>query len=564
MRQPRTLARRGGAALSWPFVLAALGPATAGCERCSREEPLVEVRPAKAPARPTELAAEFVIADSPAHYRALRALFGAPASLLPAGPELALSTLLGLDALSAGSFDLSRPVVGGVLFAESGTAELFTAIPITHGSEFVARLTSGSAARYRLESKGGASLLIPVESGQRTFAVIGDSLLVGPRSGFERVGPYLGRNLQLRPASGPPRLDLTPAALSGVVRRAWQLRRRELAALAQQTQRQHGRPADFADPEAVLGAADAWIESLVSRFAAASAAELVLRPGDDHLRLEGRLSFDASQPESGPGVEETSLAGLPAATRVAFSSRRAMVPAGPPAAAAFLRALFGARLTADQALAIERVFSAIEASRGDSQQIVWQKDGSLLWSGDVRDAAALRRGFDELFSSLVRSPWVEPIAEFLGTPRLIKERGRVGGSTVIADRFRLLFQSAKAPAAAGAPKARQEPFELEALVWVEPERFLVTLGRDADPALAAALAAHSGAGTLASVPAWARALGRVDRAASWVLVADAAALGAGALAPVVASGVMRQHALELRVDGSAAALESLTRWGLLP
>ena len=124
MWQSRTLARRGGAALSWSLVFSALGLATAGCERCSREGPLVVVRPPPPPARPAELAAEFVIADSPALFRALRPLFGAPASLLPAGPELALSTLLGLDALSAGSFDLSRPVVGGVLLSEPGTAEV--------------------------------------------------------------------------------------------------------------------------------------------------------------------------------------------------------------------------------------------------------------------------------------------------------------------------------------------------------------------------------------------------------------------------------------------------------
>jgi hypothetical protein len=564
MWQSRTLARRGGAALSWPLLLAALGLATAGCERCSREEHLVAVHLPAPPARPAELAAEFVIADSPAHYRSLRALFGAPASLLPAGPELALSTLLGLDALTAGSFDLSRPVAGGILFSEPGTPEVVTAIPITHGSEFVARLTSGSAARYRLESKGGVSLLIPVESGQRTFAVIGDALLIGPRSAVERAGPYLGRNLLLRPASGPPRLELTPPALSSAVRHAWQLRRRELAGLAQQTQRRHGRPADFADPEAVLGAADAWIESLVSRFAEANAAELVLHPAEDHLRLDGRLSFDGGQRQSAPGVEQKSLAGLPAATRVAFSSRRAAAPAGPSAPAAFIRALFGARLTADQASALERVISGIEDSRGDNQQIVWLQDWSLLWTGDVRDAAALKRGFDELFSSLVRSPWVEPIAEFLGTPRLLKERARVGGTTEVAERFRLLFRPAKARAAAGAATAHREHFELEALVWVGPERFLVSLGRDADPAMAAALAARSGAGTLASIPAWARALGRVERAASWVLVADAGALGAGALAPLVVSGVASQHALELRIDTSAAALESLTRWGLLP
>jgi hypothetical protein len=564
MWQSRTLARRGGAALGWPLVLAALGLATAGCERCAREEPPVAVRPPPPPARPTELAAEFVIADPAAHYRALRLLFGAPASLLPAGPELALSTLLGLDALAAGSFDLSRPVVGGVLFAEAGTADLVTAIPLTHGSEFVARLTSGSAARYRLESKGGASLLIPVESGQRTFAVIGDALLIGQRSGLERAGPYLGRNLLLRPASGPPRLELTPSALSGVVRGAWQQRRRELAALAQQAQRRHGRPADFADPEAVLGAADTWIESLVSRFADANAAQLLLRPGDAHLQLDAQLRFDANQPESGAGVEPKSLAGLPATTRLAFSSRRAAVPAGPPAPAAFLRALFGPRLTPDQASALERVFSGIEASRGDSQQIVWLEDWSLLWAGDVRDAAALKRGFDELFSSIVRSPWVEPLAEFLGRPRLIKERVRVGGSSAVADRFRLFFQPARARATAGTAAARSEPLELEAVVLIEPERFLVGLGRDADPALAAGLAARSGAGTLAAIPAWARALGRVERAASWVLVADAGVLGAGAVAPLVVSGVSSEHAFALRIDSSAAALESLTRWGLLP
>jgi hypothetical protein len=564
MWQSRTLVRRGGAALSWPLVFSALGLATSGCERCSREEPLVQVRPPPPPARPAELAAEFVIADSPTHFRALRPLFGAPASLLPAGPELALSTLLGLDALSAGSFELSRPVVGGVLLSAPGAAELVTAFPITHGREFVARLTSGPAASHRLESKGDSSFLIPVDPGQRTFAVIGDSLLVGPRSGLERVGPYLGRNLLLRPASGPPRLDLTPAALSDAARRAWQQRRRELAALAQQTQRSRGRPADFADPEAVLGALDTWIESLISRFAAAKAAEVLLRPGDDHLRLDGRLSFDASQPASGPGVEEKSLSGLPATTRIAFSSRRTAVPEGPPAPAAFLRALFGARLTTDQALALERVFSGIEASRGDNQQIVWLFDWSLLWMGDVRDAAALKRGFDELFSSLVRSPWVEPLAEFFGMPRLIKERVRIGGATAVADRFRLLFQSAKAPAAAGTPAARSEPFELEALVWVEPERFVVSLGRDADPALAAALAARSSAGTLAAIPAFARALGRVDRRASWVLVADAGRPFAGAPSPLVASGVTSEHAFELRVDTSAGALESLTRWGLLP
>jgi hypothetical protein len=162
-----------------------------------------------------------------------------------------------------------------------------------------------------------------------------------------------------------------------------------------------------------------------------------------------------------------------------------------------------------------------------------------------------------VFAALVREPWSAHLARLLGRPRLVKESARIEGAKGTAERYRLRFE----PRSAGMPAPLPE---LEALVWVEADRFLVAVGRDADAPLAAALAARAGGESLAAIPEFARALAGVEPEADFAVVGNAAALASSGPAPVVASAMTTTAGLALRLDVSSRAVESLTRWGLLP
>ena len=554
MSRSRRLGQR-----SWVAAVAAFALLCAGCERCSREEAALAPAPAPAPPRPPAVLAEFVVPEPALAYRALRPLFGAPAALLPSGPEIALSLALGLDATAAGSFDLSRPFAGTVALPDSGGAEVVAAVPLALGSEFVARLSTGPSASHRVQPRPPLLLLIPRADKQPSLAVIDDALLIGSRAGLERSGSYLARGLLRKPVSGAPRAELLPQTLAPAARRYWKERRSQLSALAEQSQQRHGRPADFAEPAAVLASADLVVETLLTRLEAARSAEIVLAPGTDQLTISARLRSSDAVTGAPPALGPELLSALPAQTLAAFASVRGERPRSAPAASGFLRALLGARLEGEGSRAFENALEALDAvdsARGERQVIACLRGWSLVWAGDVADRAAMASAFDRLFSALARTTRAGATTGPLGSVRLTKERAVLPESKSPAERYRFRFQQVGSKVSSVS--------ELEVLVWIEGDQFVVTLGRDADPALALVRAARAGTAALGSSRAFGPALTRLLPSAGWVLLADAGLLTGAAPAAVLASAASTDEFSELRVELSSAALEGLARWGLSP
>ena len=543
----------------WAASLLGAAVALSACKGGRHDEPGAKAAPEPLPARPSALVAEWALADAGATWRAVHPLLGAPGRLIPVGPELALGALLELGPLTAGAFDFGRPVVGGLVEAEPGSLEALAVVPLTSGPELVARLSTGTAAAFRAVRAGKVVFLEPArnESRGRALAVIDDALVIGPRSAIERSGLYLVRVTARAPATGS-KLAARPAPLAALVRRGYAERRSELAARAERAQAEHGRPADFADPKAALAALDALVEPMFRALDAARSAELELVPGGDRLGLWLRLPADEKAmpaPAAAPAPALRAFAELPAAASVAFGSRRNLGAADGSAASATLRALFGARLTEPRAKELQGVFAALDAGLGERFTLSFLGDLTLSLTSDVRDEKQLREGVSKLLGSFVEAPWAEPIASLFGKPRLVRAPARLGA--LPAERVRYAF-----PIKPGAPKQARE---IEVLYWFEPGRFQLVIGPDADPAAAALLAARAGQAALVGRPEFLALMSGPVAALDTVLAADAR-MFSGVAEPgwLVAGARSGPEGFELGLEASAPAVESLTRWGLLP
>jgi hypothetical protein len=541
----------------WAASLLGAAVALSACKGSKHDEPGAKAAPEPLPVRPSALVAEWALADAGATWRAVHPLLGAPGRLIPVGPELALGALLDLGPLTAGAFDFGRPVVGGLVAAEPGSLEALAVVPLTSGPELVARLSTGTAAAFRAVPAGKVMFLEPArnDSGGRALGVIDDALLIGPRSAIERSGLYLVRVTARAPATGS-KLAAQPAPLAAFVRRGYAERRSELAARAERAQAEHGRPADFADPKAALAALDALVEPMFRALDAARSAELELVPGTDRLGLWLRLpAGEKAMPAPAAAPALRALAELPAAASVVLSSRRNLGAADESAASATLRALFGARLTEPRAKELQGVFAALDAGLGERFTLSFFGDLTLSLTSDVRDEKQLREGVSKLLGSFVESPWAEPIASLFGKPRLVRAPARLGA--LRAERVRYAF-----PTKPGAPKQARE---IEVLYWFEPGRFQLVIGPDADPAAAALLAARTGQAAFAGRPEFLALMSGPVAALDTVLAADARMVsGVAEPAWLVAGARSGREGFELGLEASAPAVESLTRWGLLP
>ncbi len=536
-----------------------LGAALAfgACKSAKHDEPPAKARPAPLPSRPSALVAEWTLADVGSTWRAVHPLLGAPGRLIPVGPELAFGALLELGPLTAGAFELSRPVAGGLVLSQTGAVEALAVLPLTSGPELVARLSTGSSAGFRAVRAGNVVFLEPApgKPPERALAVIDDALLVGPRSAVEQSGAYLVRVTARAKASGS-KLAARPALLASFLRRSYAERRAELARLAERAQAERGRPADFADPKAALAGLDALVEPMFRALDVARTAELELIPGSDRLGLWlGLPSGAAALPVPTPApTPPRALAELPDAASVVLSVGRKL-DASEPAASATLRALFGARLTEPRATELAGMFRAIDAGLGQRFTLAWLGELSLSFTSDVRDEKQLRDGLAKLLGSLVEAPWAEPIASLFGKPRLVRAPARVGA--LPAERVRYLFS----PKPGAAKPAR----EIEVLYWFEPGRFQLVLGPDADRAAAALLAARNGGASLGGRPELTGLLSGPVGALDTLLALDVRSFsGKGEPAWLVAGARSRPEGFALGLEVSAPAVESLTRWALLP
>jgi len=550
-----------GAALGAVLFLASTAQLSlAGCRR-KTSAPL-PAAVSSAPTRPREVLAELVLAEPRALWPRLTEVLGPVGRGLPQAPELALAAFLGVPALSANSFDFRSPLVMSWVAADA--PGLVIGVHLESGPELVAKLTTGVAPTHRVERRGPLSLVFSLaDAGRFAFAICGDSVLVGPRTTVERVGEYVARGLAPKAQARAPISLYAPGealrAFGGpALRAAWTARRAELLAALTREQVQRGRPADFAEPQALLAWLDEWMQMLIAVVESARELRGDLSVAGESVALELELEPEpagAGQAfaQSLQGGDAAALGALPAETAVGVLLRRGA--SEPPNRTTLARALFGSRPSERDQLSLERAFSDIDAGRGDVQAFALLADLSVVWRGGVNDATRLRAGIAALLPLLTRKPWSEALTAAFGRPTLVQQPvENMDDATLQRTRLSL------AKAGVAAPKT----YELASLV--SARRFVMTFSSAGTSLLDRALAAEVGGAGLAGQPSLAPLI--ADRHdVSYAAVADFSRLGLAAPGSPAALGAdfgARDGALCLSLRADAAALRALLSRGFAP
>jgi hypothetical protein len=550
MNLVRGFGRRNERARAALAVLVSLSSASAGLLGGCRKSapPAPQTQAAATPARPEEVVAELLLPKPQELWPRLRALAGPLGAAMPSAPELAVAAVVGVPALAAGSFDLRSPVVGAWVLGDA--AGMVVGVHVESGPELIAKVASGSNPTHRVERRGAISYLSRASGGGFAFAVCSDTVLIGPERAVERVGEYLARAAFPKARSeGPLVIDSSgsmKAWLVPALRNAWSARRAELGAALGRERALHGRPADFADPEAVLTALDALVQGGVAFVESTRDAHAELELPDGQMMFSLRVTPEANgaaarivasmRPGSTALMRE-----LPRQTAVALLHRRPAdsTPAGP-----FARALFGARLSDADAAALSGSLEDLAAGRGNVEAVALTSDLGLVWQGDVHDANRLRAGMKSLLPLLTRPPFAAALGASVGRPSIERRASRSAGGR--SEERSVIRLSTPGP-------AKAKTFDL--MTQIDERRFTVSLSRAGSEPERAATGLD---------PAPAALLDAVGDVA-WFALADLGKLGLaepGAAALVSADVSARDGALVVSLRATDAGLRALAARGL--
>jgi hypothetical protein len=191
-------------------------------------------------------------------------------------------------------------------------------------------------------------------------------------------------------------------------------------------------------------------------------------------------------------------------------------------------------------------------------------DLSLVWRGEVKDAALMRQGLAKLVPWFTRPSVVGPVTALLGRPTVSQSTESVPGSAVPAQRA--VFRVA---AAALAGKKTAAPRQFEVLSLVEPKRFVLAAGSGSGAPLGLSLSAERGEGSLAANQQVAGWLLRTKQVSGLVFadvgrVSSAFGGAAASSAPVLLNLSARDGGPEIGLKVSAGALRALLSWGVRP
>lgn len=516
-------------------------------------------------AAPAALVAELSLGNPKETWSRLLRAGGDLAQALPSSLPVLLATSLSLPPAAAGTLDESVPFVGVVL-SQPGSSEpdVVLGVHVTSGPELVASLTLGDGAKFRrvelatrvvrLVSAPGAPEL------DGALGVSGNYLLLASRvDALRDAGRYVAESVAKRARTEPgfsfsTSQGVVAGALSRRLRDLWQSQRGALAARARAEQQAKGRPADFAEPEALLSGADSVMDSWLSVLESSRALSFNLTPEADRFRAEllltpgteGAAALLSQELALGPIAP---LLALPQQTTAALLLRGDADPrpGEPSALAASLTKLFGARLNADQA---KKLSSAL-ASFGQAHQgasvvaLVPTPAPSLLLTFETRDADAFSRSLAEVISLLELPPVSGWLAGVWGKPHLVLTPKTADG----VSRARLRFQRAAT--------ARSLPAGLVVLWQVKDGVGQVLISADE----ATGFSALAALPRLDQAPWFAKGLlGPTDRTAA-ALLADARLLAPGGAddAPLLAVFGKKGEQIAITLDVSTVALPALAR-----
>jgi hypothetical protein len=529
----------------------------------------VSARP-PAPPAPAELFADVVVAKPGQTWRTLRALGGRPASLLPENIQILLASAWGLPLLAADSIDAELPLFGALLQGGAEGSSLVLGVHVKSGRELVAKLTTGNAPAFRAEpaDPNGLVRFASTQGKPEAFVlgVLDNYLLFGPATGLGKAGPYVARTLSAQPLPREPIAITAPkAALAGpfssALRAAWGARRAELESAERRARAEHGRPADFADPAAVLLAADAAVETLFGVLEGAERVTVSVEPFADRLNLRLEVAAGNAEAALGHGLPVGDLTAL---TRLPWNTVAALLlrtePAPPEQAGQDLIQLLGARATPAESKLITEAFARWEASRRDLSiyALLAGSSATLGYAGELRDPAGFRQGARAVLELLKLRSLAAPLAEFAGQPKVAFSSVRPAALGEKVDRALI---GVTRPKTDRAPSLLPE--RIEVLWFADGGRAFAAAGAKAEVALGelvgAARAERPSLGQDAWLAGAVERAGGTNAAALWL---DLAALGSaakGGPAPLLALLGKAARSSWLSLDVSPRAVEILAQ-----
>lgn len=437
------------------FVAAALALTFAGCRGKDTPAPAASASLPEPPA-PASLVAELSVGNPKQTWLSLRQLGGDLAQALPSSLPVLLATSLSLPPAAAGNLDEGVPLVGALLSRpDSAEPDLVLGMHVVSGGELVASLTLGDAAKFRRVELGPRVQRLVSAPGapdlDGALGVSGNYLLLASRpEALRDAGRFVAESVSKRARTEPGlSLSTSQGKLGGVLarrlRELWQARRGELGARAQAERQARGRPADFAEPEALLAGADGTIESWLGVLESSRALSLNVSPEPTRLRVELTLAPG----ESGVAAQlskdlvvgpTTPLLALPRQTNAAllWRSDEASAATEPSALADSLGKLFGARLTEAQGKKTSDALSRFsKAHHGASVlALLPTRSPSLLLTFELKDTEAFLQACPDLLALLELPPVSGWLAGVWGKPSIkLLPQGADG-----AESARLRFQ----------------------------------------------------------------------------------------------------------------------------
>ncbi len=329
---------------------------------------------------PASLIAEGAITAPDATWLRLQRGIGAGAGVLPSTLGELICAASGLDAKLGAEVSGTSPAY--LVVAGKGVSPSWVLAARLADERHARPLFEGVSPVFQVVDAGAG--VVVLRSAQPTPVVgiaPGGWVVVGASaSALAELAPYATRTLptKARSAAESITIDLPQAALKGeladAVAKEWSSAQASMIADDRALRAEHGgRPPDFGDPHAILGALDGWVQGKVAALRDLRAMHVAISVTDDDVRAiataspaspEGAAAAAAASLHPG---EVAPLAGLPRETLVALLSRddaatRARDSAGMEAT---LVATLGQRLAASDAKRVHEAFDDWRGAHGD-------------------------------------------------------------------------------------------------------------------------------------------------------------------------------------------------------
>ncbi|AKV03539.1 hypothetical protein AKJ09_10202 [Labilithrix luteola] len=476
----RTRSFAGSALPRWaPAAVALCTLSTVACSKCGHHETPTDETVSSAPPSPVPapeaLLADLYVTSPNGSWAKLQRGIGGATGILPPSAGGIVCTALGLDPSLGGEIDGTLPSFGVVAGDPASPGWAF-AMKLTDARHARSVLAGGDTAHFTSREADGMTVLAAKgESPDSSLglAISSNGYLLVARKGDDltRLGPYLTRTLPSRPLPpGALVADVPRSALASVIapklRSLWAETQRSLLAQDDQARRAHGgRAPDFADPKAILAAADTMLGRRLDIVGDLDRLRLSLDVGD-----EGTVISATMTPAAGGGAaskwitamrtgDHAPIDALPASAAVALLLRDGDEARAEQARELeeALRASLGERLAAADGKKLHEVFDDGAKARSDvlTASVLWDEPQAFALQAPVKDAEAAGRAVRGALDLARAAPFKEMLHldDATTASEETPDLGRISLATFVRKAHGGGASGASGLAATGRPKA---------------------------------------------------------------------------------------------------------------